>query len=397
MPDASAAADAHRRGAFFHTRLAPAGRFQQPVSVPQTMLSDLINRVRQDLRTGRFASEAAVSQGVVLPVLHELGWPVFDTRIVVPQFTIESRRVDYALCDRLQRPLVFIEVKRVGLAEGGDRQLFEYAFLHGVQLALLTDGQEWSLYLPTEAGSIDDRRAYKLDLLERDPLESQERLERYLSFGRVSDGSALKAARDDHHDVARTRMVRDTMPRGWEALIAEQDELLLELLAEKVEDLCGYRPDKDVCSAFLTSLSAPSATVGGGVVARQPAGNLSPVSTGTGPQLAGAGFSWNGARVRAGSAREVLQELLLAFHRHDATFLERFAARKHGRKRRFVSRDRAELYPGRPDLARDFAVELVAGWWLGTNYSRKSIQEIIDLACEVANVRVAELKVSFGS
>ena len=29
-------------------------------------------------------------------------------------------------------------------------------------------------------------------------------------------------------------------------------------------------------------------------------------------------------------------------------------------------------------------VEVVPGWWLGTNYSRRNIQEIIGLALEVA-------------
>jgi len=49
-------------------------------------IANHIEKVRQGLREGRFTSEAAVSQGILLPALHELGWPVFDTSIVIPEF-----------------------------------------------------------------------------------------------------------------------------------------------------------------------------------------------------------------------------------------------------------------------------------------------------------------------
>ncbi|NIU02063.1 MAG: hypothetical protein GWN01_14475, partial [Nitrosopumilaceae archaeon] len=59
-------------------------------------------------------------------------------------------------------------------------------------------------------------------------------------------------------------------------------------------------------------------------------------------------------------------------------------SRKHGKKRRYLSSDKYELYPGRPDLADQHSIEIVSGWWLGTNYSRRNIQDIINLALEVA-------------
>jgi len=86
----------------------------------------------------------------------------------------------------------------------------------------------------------------------------------------------------------------------------------------------------------------------------------------------------------AGSAREVMTTLFELLAKEDDTFLERFASRKHGRKRRYLAKDKYELYPGRPDLAKENSVEVVSGWWLGTNYSRKNIQDIINLALEVA-------------
>lgn len=348
-----------------------------------------IEAMRQALRRGTFTSEAAVSQGMILPTLHELGWPVFDTAIVVPQFTVEGRRVDYALCHPANRPAVFVEVKNVGLAEGADRQLFEYAFHLGVQMAVLTDGQEWSFYLPGEQGRYDERRVYQLDLLERDIREAQDRLVRYLSYGAVCSGDAIKAARSDYQDVARHRLIEASLPKAWAALLRERDSLLLDLLAEKVEDLCGYKPDPDVCSQFVEQEEQSGRTIEVPSPARVlPIGRSTPPASGGAASPAregsGLGFVFKGKPFSAGSAREVMTRVFQILAQEDRGFLERFAARKHGKTRRYLARDRRELYPGRPDLGEEHSVEVVPGWWLGTNYSRKNIREILELALEVA-------------
>src|SRR5699024_180624 len=83
------------------------------------------------------------------------------------------------------------------------------------------------------------------------------------------------------------------------------------------------------------------------------------------------------------SARGVMTKLFKLLSKEDESFLERFASRKHGRKRRYLAKDKYELYPGRRDLAENNSVVIVSNWWMGTNYSRKNIQDIIDLALEV--------------
>lgn len=218
-------------------------------------LSDHLERVRERMRRGDFPSERAVSQGVLLPVLNELGWPVFDTNVVYPEFSLEGRRVDYALCHPAERPVVFIEVKNVGLTDGADRQLFEYVFHSGVPMAVLTDGREWSLFLPGERGNYDERMVCKLRLLQQDVEESAGLLDRYLSYGRVCSGEALAAARSDYQDIVRARETEDALPRAWRTLLEEPDSLLLELLADKCEELNGYKPDPDSCRRFLMDKS----------------------------------------------------------------------------------------------------------------------------------------------
>jgi len=61
-------------------------------------LEEHVEEIRAGIRAGRFANEASVSQGIVLRLLHALSWPAYDTRIVCPEFALEGRRVDFALC-----------------------------------------------------------------------------------------------------------------------------------------------------------------------------------------------------------------------------------------------------------------------------------------------------------
>ncbi len=352
-------------------------------------ITNHIEKVRDGLREGRFTSEAAVSQGILLPALHELGWPVFDTSIVIPEFSVRGRRVDYALCHPENRPSVFIEVKKVGSSEGADRQLFEYAFHLGVPMAILTDGQEWSFYLPGEQGRYDERRVYKLDLLERDILEAKNRLERYLNYSNVCSGAALKAARSDYQNVARVRIIETNLPKAWETLLKDQDSLLLDLLAEKVEDLCGYKPDLDACSQFLERQVQNSQHLEQDKPEKTPPIKQTRPSTPVTNTIRtrtvdNFNFVFKGKEFSARSAREVMTKLFQLLSQEDSGFLDRFASRKHGKKRRYLARDKRDLYPGRPDLAEQHSVEVVSGWWFGTNYSRRNIQDIINLALEVA-------------
>ena len=221
------------------------------------MLEQDISDIRENLRRGRYPNEAAVSQGIVRRLLATLGWPIYDTQVVYPEYTLEGRRVDFALCHPASKPRIFIEVKGVGKGNKAERQLFEYAFHQGVPLAVLTDGREWSFFLPAGAGSYDERRVYKLNLAEHDVATSVRRLERYLRYEAVCSEEAFIAAQEDYRDIAREREIHEALPKAWAKLVAEKDELLLEVVAECVENLCGYRPTPNTVSRFLRATVQP--------------------------------------------------------------------------------------------------------------------------------------------
>ena len=130
------------------------------------------------------------------------------------EYSLGGRRADYALCHPPREPVILVEVKQVGQSKGADRQLFQYAFHKGVPMAVLTDGQEWHFFLPTEQGDYGERRVYKLDLLERDPQEAEEGFERYLGYEEVRSGRAIEAARRDYRNAARKRTAQRTLPDG---------------------------------------------------------------------------------------------------------------------------------------------------------------------------------------
>jgi len=360
------------------------------------MLEDTIRGIRNRILTGELPNEASVSQGVVLPLLYQLGWDVFDTNVVSPEYGLEGRRVDFALCTRAKSPAAFIEVKLAGREDGGDRQLFENAFHQGVPLAVLTNGREWHFFLPSGQGEYQERRVYKLDLIERDPGDCAQRFNRYLLFDRVRDGSARTAFEEDYRNNRQRLDSKRAIPDAWTRLLAEQDELLMELLSDKVEDLSGYKPEPDDVAEFLKArirtfaelpVSAPTAIRT--TPTRQPAANAA-----HGVRL---GFLWGGSFIAANSAKDAMIKVLQYLEDSSPGFLRRFAAHpRHGRSRRFVDQDPNRLYRNRPDLVEACSFELKPGWWVGTNYSKDQIRRIIELACQVAGVQVAELRLNLG-
>jgi len=356
-----------------------------------------IEEIRAGIKGGRFGNEASVSQGIVLRLLHALSWPAYDTQVVCPEYSLEGRRVDFALCHPRGKPIAFVEVKQIGHGEGAERQLFEYAFHVGVPLAILTDGREWNFFLPGEQGDYGERRVYKLDIVERDLAECVSRLNRYLKYDEIVSGKAIAAAREDYRNVSRERQMTSTLPEAWTKLVVEEDDLLLELIADQVESLCGFKPDPDKVALFLKENVALRSAGTPNSRPTRPAPVPAPIPVSPNAP-AFTGFSVNGTEYRARSAREVLISVFETLTSQDATFLERFAALpKHGRTRRFLARTPNELYPGRPDLARDHSAKLKSGWYLGTNVSRAAIVRIIEMACDVANLRLGrDLIINLG-
>ena len=244
-------------------------------------LKEHIDDIRDALRRKQFTSEALVSQGIVRRLLDALDWPQFNPQIVIPEYPVPGRRVDFALCHPALKPMVFIEVKQVGQSDGAERQLFEYAFHAGVPIAVLTDGQKWQFFHPIGRGNYEERRVYTLDLIEADDEESVSHLNRYLNYESVCTGEAAKAIADDYRNASNQRLIEENLPEAWNKLVEEKDEILLDLVVEKVESLCGHKPTEDQVWDFLKNIEREKSPE----VGPRDTEKLEPVSKSRGPRL----------------------------------------------------------------------------------------------------------------
>lgn len=221
------------------------------------LLDDLLENILKKLSndtTFLSRGEADVRQGIVLPILACLGWDRDNVEEVVPEFNCGEGKVDYCLfCNNKES--ILIEVKRAGEElRKHQQQLLEYAFKLGINLAVLTNGFEWWLYLPLEEGRWEERRFLDINIKEQSFEIISEQFKRFLSKKEVKVGSAINKARKLKNKNKIQILIDATIPEAWNALLEKQDELLLELLAEKVREICSYPPDEKQIKDFVASL-----------------------------------------------------------------------------------------------------------------------------------------------
>lgn len=359
-------------------------------------LKNLIHQVRDRLEEGAYQNEAAVSVGIVLPILAELGWDVANPSQIVPEFPIPNGRVDFALFANVRQPRVFVEVKGVGRLGTGDKQLFEYAFHEGVPICLLTDGREWSFYYPPGEGDYSERRVQKLDLLERQPDEVSTALFRYLDRERVRTGVARDAVDTDFRDLRSRRDAERSIPEAWNKLVGEPEDLLIELLQDQTESISGVRPTSSAVHFFLQTLKEHSEE-NRAIRQRKPANLLSSDKVRQEDEVASnnrvaersissrtVAYQLFGEHREAKSGNAALVEILREITKRYPTEIEKIALRARGRSRNHIARTPGEIYPKRPDLAR--AEEICAGWLVGLNIANREKLRIIQAACEVVGL-----------
>ncbi len=216
-------------------------------------ISDRLTKVIEDLQRDEELSrlsEAEVSQSV-RRVFNALDWDADNRREVRPEYSLEGRRVDYALLLD-EEAQVFVEVKKGGeLLEQHQEQLLDYAFKEGIPLALLTNGTVWWFYLSLQPGTWERRRFAALCIDEQDKVEIVSVLASVLNKENVSDGSALQNAEYLYKQMQRQIQVSETLPEAWNQLIDEFDELIVARLQKKTCELCKHEPDENEVKEFL--------------------------------------------------------------------------------------------------------------------------------------------------
>lgn len=211
-------------------------------------------------KAGTPPNEEAAKLRFVLPVLRDLGWDVDNisgTGEVRPGHPAGGSRgggwVDIALMGLQDQCACFVEAKSPGVnLDDHVAQFVGYAVHDGVTVCVLTDGLEWRLYLPREAGPPDKRRFALLHLRD-DPVEqSADDLEAFLSRDAVRSG---KAERDAAKALKRLQEESDIarhLPDIWRKMLTKPDEDLVDLVKSKAYTELRLSPSADQVAAVLS-------------------------------------------------------------------------------------------------------------------------------------------------
>jgi predicted type IV restriction endonuclease len=216
-------------------------------------LVSTINEIRSN-KSIIISDEASIKSGVVLRLLSVIGWNPFDVNEVKPEYSVESKRVDFSL--RINGTnKVFIEVKRPNEnLESHQEQLLGYSFREGVKQAILTNGITWWFYLPLNEGSWEQRRFFTADFLQQDQTAIAEKLIDLLSRENVVSGDALKNAEHLYKGRQKKNILRDALPKAWYKILNDPDDLLVELLIETAEKISGFRPEIEEVEKFIADI-----------------------------------------------------------------------------------------------------------------------------------------------
>ncbi|MDP8241609.1 MAG: type I restriction endonuclease [Candidatus Celaenobacter antarcticus] len=196
--------------------------------------------------------EAATKQAIVLRLLNLLGWNTFNISEITPEYSVGSQRVDYSLRINSSNK-VFIEVKKISEdLENHQEQLLNYSFQEGVKLAVLTNGITWWFYLPLNEGSWEQRKFYSIDILQQESENVADKFIDFLSKENVSSGQAIINAEAIYTSQKKKNIVQSTIKKAWNKIISEPDDLLVDLLNETTEKICGYKASNEQIENFLT-------------------------------------------------------------------------------------------------------------------------------------------------
>jgi len=302
-------------------------------------LEEALAKARDTLASGALTNEAQVRSAVITPILHALGWDPADTSQRLAEYPVDTKRVDEALLGPNGAPLVFVEAKRQrNLSVKAEDQLFGYANNKGVPLLVLTDGDTWHLYLSMAAGEPAERRFAHLTLTELDDLSrAAQDLREFIGREEVLSGRSDDAARARLQQNKSREIGNSGLESAWAELLREPDDMLCDLLIERVEENLGARPGTQDTEDFLRGQLMdwrPGTPTQGNSGQKSPpeAGNLR-------------GFRIRGRSHDAASGRETLTLLASALERHTPGFLEAWAAfgRPDTERRRAVGSGDARL------------------------------------------------------
>ena len=213
-----------------------------------TALMASISDIRAKWIQGEYKRPIAVNDGILRRLIRDLGWPIFEPRVVTAEFIVKNHKVNFALCHPPDKPVVLLKVINIDLTgEREEQQLLEHYSHQRVPIAILTDGCIWKLFYLAGKGKYADKLIYKADLVTGNVAGIADGLIRYLAYSAVKSGKIHVRAHADYEQ----RQQEAIFSSVWDKLLVDPNSVLVDWFEDEVEDASGVRPVRKSVAAFI--------------------------------------------------------------------------------------------------------------------------------------------------
>ncbi len=222
------------------------------------LLMDLavsLDLIAARLKDGTYRTQAQIKQGILLPVLRGLGWDDANTLEVCPDYSIQTRSVDYALVLG-NNPDVVIEVKQAdGANIKADHAVLDFVSRTKIPVCIFTDGQHWDFYSGTAICDHSNRFFAAIDLINDAPNDIEETFRAFLEKELALGENRVKVVEATHDAKRRRETTLKQIASVWENLASEPvNDILVDLLSEEMVLLTGHNPNKEDVHYFISNL-----------------------------------------------------------------------------------------------------------------------------------------------
>lgn len=192
---------------------------------------------------GKFSTEEATKNGLVLPLISALGYNVFDTDEVTPEDTADfankkGEKVDYAVKINGQT-VMLIECKQLSVSLSSQHigQLYRYFTTSDVHIAVLTNGNDYWFFTDSEKKNIMDREPYMKLHMGKATVEELAKFEDYKKEN-ISKLDVAKGIQYSKFEVECTDFINDLVNGNISSWVID-----------KLEELAGIKSGDRVIMA----------------------------------------------------------------------------------------------------------------------------------------------------
>ncbi len=195
--------------------------------------------------------ETSIKQTIVMKLLFMLGWDIFNVDEVRPNYSAGKHQVDY--CLRIKNiNKIFINVKKAcEPLDNYQQELVDYASKENVEFSILTNGIIWWFYLTLHKKNFEQKNFCSLDFVSQNANDIANQLNDFLEKDQIINGKALENA-EKVLNKRHQKLIEETLPEAWTTVISEPHELLVNLLRETTEKICGLAPEREAVVKFLS-------------------------------------------------------------------------------------------------------------------------------------------------